>query len=118
MNWPTCAPCSARIRWPSGGAAASIPPGWTGCASRPRRRWRGRAATALLGRRDELRGLLDAYQAKAARLGAAEDIELAAHYRQASDLLWTAPCDLAAATAAVTRYQQAILALSERRQPR
>ena len=77
-----------------------------------------RAATALLGRRDELRGLLDAYQAKAARLGAAEDIELAAHYRQASDLLWTAPCDLAAATAAVTRYQQAILALSERRQPR
>src|SRR5207237_464342 len=75
-----------------------------------------RAATALLRRRDELRGLLDAYQAKAARLGAAEDIELAAHYRQASDLLWTAPCDLAAATAAVTRYQQAILALSERRQ--
>ena len=78
----------------------------------------GRAAAALLGRRDELRGLLDAYRAKAARLGAAEDTELAARYRQASDLLWTAPCDLAAATAAVTHYQQAILALSERRQPR
>src|SRR5262249_54872868 len=75
-------------------------------------------AAALLGRRDELRGLLDAYRAKAARLGAAEDTELAARYRQASDLLWTAPCDLAAATAAVTHYQQAILALSERRQPR
>jgi hypothetical protein len=77
-----------------------------------------RAATALLGRRDELRGLLDAYQAKAARLGAAEDTALAARYRQASDLLWTAPCDLTAATAAVTHYQQGILALSERRQPR
>jgi hypothetical protein len=77
-----------------------------------------RAAAALLGRRDELRGLLDAYQAKAARLGAAEDTALAARYRQASDLLWTAPCDLTAATAAVTHYQQAILVLSERRQPR
>jgi hypothetical protein len=77
-----------------------------------------RAAAELLGRRDELRGLLDAYQAKAARLGAAEDTDLAARYQQASDLLWTAPCDLAAAAAAVTHYQQAILALSERRQPR
>jgi hypothetical protein len=77
-----------------------------------------RAATALLGRRDELRGLLDAYQAKAARLGAAEDTGLAARYQQASDLLWTAPCDLTAAATAVTHYQQAILALSERRQPR
>jgi hypothetical protein len=77
-----------------------------------------RTATALLGRRDELRGLLDAYQAKAARLGAAEDTGLAARYQQASDLLWTAPCDLTAAAAAVTHYQQAILALSERRQPR
>ena len=76
-----------------------------------------RAAAALLGRRDELRGLLDAYRAKAARLGAAEDTELASRYRRASDLLWTAPCDLAAAMAAVTHYQQAILALGERRQP-
>jgi len=77
-----------------------------------------RAAVALLGGRDELRGLLDAYQAKAARLGAAENIELAARYQQARDLLWTAPCDLAAAAAAVTQYQQAILALNERRRPR
>jgi hypothetical protein len=77
-----------------------------------------RAVAALLGRRDELRGLLDAYQAKAARLGAAEDTELTARYQQARDLLWTAPCDLAAASAAVTHYQQAILALNERRQPR
>jgi len=76
-----------------------------------------RAAAALLGRRDELRGLLDAYQIKAARLGAAEDSELSKLYDEAHELLWTAPCDLAAAGAAVTRYQQAILALSGRRQP-
>ena len=76
-----------------------------------------RAAAALLGRRDEQRGLLDAYQIKAARLGAAEDSELSKLYDEAHALLWTAPCDLAAAGAAVTRYQQAILALSGRRQP-
>jgi hypothetical protein len=76
-----------------------------------------RAAAALLGRRDELRGLLGAYQIKAARLGAAEDSELTRLYDEAHELLWTAPCYLAAAAAAVTRYQQAILALSGRRQP-
>jgi len=75
------------------------------------------AAAALLDRRNELRGLLDAYQIKAARLGAAEDSELSRLYDQAHELLWTAPCDLAAAAAAVTRYQQATLALSGRRQP-
>jgi len=67
-----------------------------------------RAAEALLGRRDELRGLLGAYQAKAARLGAAENTELSTLYQQAYDLLWVAPCDLAASGAAVTRYQRAI----------
>jgi hypothetical protein len=76
-----------------------------------------RAAAALLGKREELRGLLGAYQAKAARLGAAEDTELAVRYQQARDLLWAAPCDLAVAAAAVTHYQQAILALSGGRRP-
>jgi hypothetical protein len=66
------------------------------------------AYTGLLGRRAELRGRLDAYRAKAARLGRAEDLELAALHRQAHDLLFTAPCDLAAATVAVNRYQQAV----------
>jgi chromosome segregation ATPase len=75
------------------------------------------AAAALLDRRNELRGLLDAYQIKAARLGAAEDTDLSRLYDEAHELLWTAPCDLAAAAAAVTRYQQATLALSGRRQP-
>ncbi|HSR86543.1 MAG TPA: hypothetical protein VLM11_20400 [Streptosporangiaceae bacterium] len=70
------------------------------------------AAAAELDRRDEMRGLLDAYKAKAAQLGAAEDLQLAGLYEQARDALWTAPCDLAAADAAVRSYQQAVLALS------
>lgn len=70
-----------------------------------------RAAAAQLDRRDELRGLLDAYKAKAAGLGAAENADLEAAYGRARDVLWTAPCDLAAAAAAVTGYQQAVLAL-------
>jgi hypothetical protein len=67
------------------------------------------AAADALGKRDELRGLLRAYKAKAARLGAAEDPDLAARFDQAYGLLWTAPCDLAAAQAAVAAYQRAIL---------
>ena len=59
-----------------------------------------RAAVAAMAKRDELRGLLGAYKAKAARLGAAEDADLAERYDRARDLLWTAPCDLAAAEAA------------------
>src|SRR5262249_20633564 len=73
-----------------------------------------RQATALMDRRDELRGLLEAYQARAAKLGRAEDSELDARYDRARDLLWTAPCDLSAAPAAATGYQQAVLALSGR----
>ena len=68
-----------------------------------------RAVVAAMDKRDELRGLLGAYKAKAARLGAVEDSGLAQHYDRARQLLWTAPCDLAAAEAAVTGYQQAVL---------
>jgi len=75
---------------------------------------RDSVATAL-GRRDELRGLLRAYKAKAARLGATEDPALAASYDQAHDLLLAAPCDLAAAESAVAEYQRAILATEGRR---
>jgi len=70
-----------------------------------------RTVTGLLSRRDELRGLLDAYRAKAARLGATEDPGLAARYDYARELLWTAPCDLTAAADAVNRFQQAVLAI-------
>jgi hypothetical protein len=73
------------------------------------------AATDAIDKRDELRGLLRAYKAKAARLGAAEDSDLAARHDEAHGLLWTAPCDLAAAEAAVLAYQRAILATEGRR---
>ena len=75
-----------------------------------------RTLVGVISRRDELRGLLGAYQAKAARLGAVEDPVLTERYDRARGLLWTAPCDLAAAADAVTGYQQAVLAL--RGQPR
>jgi hypothetical protein len=74
-----------------------------------------RTMATLLSRRDELRGLLDAYKAKAARLGAAEDPGLATGYDQARQLLWTAPCDLNAAADAVNRFQQAVLAIGAQR---
>lgn len=74
-----------------------------------------RSVATAVGRRDELRGLLGAYKAKAARLGVAEDADLAERYDQARDLLWTAPCELAAAQAAVAGYQQAIFAAEGRR---
>ena len=70
-----------------------------------------REAAALLDRREELRGLLGAYQAKAARVGGAEDSMLDYSYDRAHNLLWTAPCDLSAAADAVTGYQQAVLEL-------
>lgn len=72
----------------------------------------GRAAQSLLDRRSELRGLLDAYRAKANRQGAAENIELAAVYTRAHHLLRVAPCDLGSADDAVRLYQQAVLGLS------
>jgi hypothetical protein len=73
-----------------------------------------RASVAALAKRDELRGLLGAYKAKAARLGAVEDAALAERYDQARALLWTAPCDLTAAEAAVAGYQQAVRGVQPR----
>ncbi|MET0235547.1 MAG: hypothetical protein ABW224_12960 [Kibdelosporangium sp.] len=67
-----------------------------------------RLITGLLDRRLELRGRLDAYRAKASRLGHAEDRELATLHREAHTVLYTIPCDLPAATRAVNRYQQAL----------
>lgn len=66
------------------------------------------AVTAPLAVRAELRGRLDAYRAKVARLGMAEDPVLIERYDQARRLLWSAPCDLAAAERTVQRYQQAV----------
>ncbi|WP_433326652.1 hypothetical protein [Spirillospora sp. CA-294931] len=64
--------------------------------------------TGLLERRDELRGRLDAYRVKAARLGHAEDEELHGMYQEIRGVLWTSPCDLRKATVLLSRYQQAI----------
>lgn len=66
------------------------------------------AVTEPLTVRAELRGRLDAYKAKVARLGHAEDPELLERYDLARRLLWSAPCDLKAADHAVRRYQQAV----------
>ncbi|ANB06447.1 hypothetical protein SAM40697_2488 [Streptomyces ambofaciens] len=65
------------------------------------------AVTAPLAVRAELRGRLDAYKAKVARLGHAEDPELAEKYEKARRMLWSAPCDLRVAGQAVLRYQHA-----------
>ncbi len=67
-------------------------------------------AAALIGRRAELRGRLDAYRVKAAQLRVTEDPDVTARYQATYDLLWTVPCDLRAATRALNRYQQAIAA--------
>lgn len=73
-------------------------------------------ALALLERRNELRGLLDAYRARAGKVGAAEDTELDVLERRAREVLWSAPCDLEAAADAVTSYQQAVITISRRAQ--
>ncbi|MEG8277511.1 hypothetical protein [Streptomyces sp. AHA2] len=65
------------------------------------------AVTAPLAVRAELRGRLDAYRAKVARHGFAEDALLVERYEKARRMLWSAPCDLRAAEQAVLRYQQA-----------
>ncbi|MDF0529804.1 hypothetical protein P0W64_09450 [Tsukamurella sp. 8F] len=68
-----------------------------------------RSVTGLLDRRAELRGRLEAYRAKAARLGYAEDAELATLHHTAENQLYSAPCDLAAATRALNRYRDALM---------
>lgn len=58
--------------------------------------------------RDELRGVLTAYEAKAQALGLAEDVELDELYAAAREELYSAPCDLAVAEQLVLAYQRAI----------
>ncbi len=62
----------------------------------------------LLDRRAELRGRLGALRAKAGAHGRGEDLALDALHTRARDLLWSAPCDLAAATVAVRAYQRGL----------
>jgi len=74
--------------------------------------------TQLLAARDELRGRLGAYEAKAGSRGLAEDPGLAPLAERARGLLHTAPCDLEAARAAVAAYQEAVSALTTVREGR
>jgi hypothetical protein len=66
--------------------------------------------TALLTGRNEMRGRLDAYRAKALSRGLGEDATLTPLAEVARDLLYTAPCDLDAARRAVDAYQEALTA--------
>jgi hypothetical protein len=68
--------------------------------------------TGLLERRAELRGRLDAYRARAVRLGLAEDDRLVELHGEAHWGLWTAPCDLRRATVALSAYQRTLVELS------
>ncbi|MGH3815679.1 MAG: hypothetical protein ACRDUV_25045 [Pseudonocardiaceae bacterium] len=65
-------------------------------------------AAQPLRARAELRGRLGAYRAKAAGQGRIEELALVQRYQRAHDLLWSAPCDLAAAAEAVADYQSAV----------
>lgn len=69
-----------------------------------------RRFSAPLDERAELRGLAEAYRAKAAGAGRAEDAVLEGAFEAARAVLWSAPCDLVGARALVTAYQQAVLA--------
>jgi hypothetical protein len=73
----------------------------------------GRLAQGLLDRHAELKGRLKAYEAKAARLGLADDSDLVSARRIAAGLLSRRPCDLRAATQAVVDYQQQVSAKRE-----
>ena len=77
-------------------------------------------ADGLIARRDELRGRIEAYRAKANASGLAEDESLAPLFEQAHSLLFTAPCDLRAATRAVHAYQTTLASLlgANERSPR
>ncbi len=71
------------------------------------RRFADRSA-APLQTRDDLRGLLGGWHAKAAGLGVVEDPDLAQAYRHARSVLYTAPTDLDRATALVRAFGAAV----------
>lgn len=65
------------------------------------------ANRAPIARRNELRGLLDAYRVKASAKGQSEDATQAARYRAAREALYTAPCDVDRAAELVAAYGRA-----------
>jgi hypothetical protein len=78
----------------------------------------GRRFTAPLAERAELRGLAEAYRAKAAAVGLVEEPALDRAFQELHGLLWRVPCDLVAARPLVARYGQAVqLAVAAVRDP-
>ena len=67
-----------------------------------------RANRAPLERRNDLRGLLEAFRAKAAALGLAEDPALTKLYRSAHEALYAYRCDVRHAETLVREYGRAI----------
>jgi hypothetical protein len=67
-----------------------------------------KANRAPLERRNDLRGLLDAFRAKAAALGLAEDPALTSLYRSAREALYAYRCDVRRADTLVREYGRAI----------
>lgn len=65
---------------------------------------------ALMARRAELRGLLQAYRAMAGSRGRGEDEALEELHHRAYEVLWRAPCDLGLAADLVADYQHAVAA--------
>ena len=63
---------------------------------------------APIEERNQLRGRLDAYQAKAGKLGLIEDLELSSMFAEAHEALYRAPTDLAGAAELVRCYQRAL----------
>ncbi|MBR8744348.1 hypothetical protein [Nocardiopsis sp. MG754419] len=76
-------------------------------------RERERDLDGMLRRRAELRGRLDAFRARAVRLGLAEHERLVEPHGRAHWELWNAPCDLRAATIALSDYQRTLQELAE-----
>jgi hypothetical protein len=64
---------------------------------------------APIGERNQLRGLLDAYRAKAVKHGLAEDPELCRSFARAQNVLFTAPTDLQQARMLVRACQRLLL---------
>ncbi len=71
-----------------------------------------------LDERDDLRGLLQGFRGKAAAAGHGEDPQIEPLYGRAASLLWSAPCDVAAARPLVDQYVAEVnrlVALGEQR---
>jgi hypothetical protein len=96
-----------RARWAEARDALAR---WTGDATPELERALAIAAAnrAPIERRNQLRGLLKAYQGKARSLRALEDDEIVALFEGARHELYTAPTDLGVATELITRYQEAL----------